>query len=464
MIGRVEPAPGGARRRRAVAAWCLLAVGLPVMTVALVALRGSVSLESALLLYLLAVVIIAIVGGAVPGLVTVVAADVLANYFLVPPYRTLHINSSDHLLAIVVFLVVGGLVSVLVELGSRRREEIARARAETQVWARIAAEPVGAMSADSVLEELRRTFDLSVARLFVDNHDEPARLVAQVGEDAPDDDSIVVSLGGGMSLRAGGPERLARDRQGLQDLALSAARAYEGRELAKDAERAEALTEVDRVRSALLAAVGHDLRTPLAGVKAAVSSLRQQDVDWTPDERAELLTTIEESADRLDGLVANLLDMTRIQAGAVVVDFVDVSVEEIVAGSLVNVPADEVLVDVAESLPLIRTDPGLLERVIANLVENARRYRPEGTLVEVRGTPAAQSVTISVTDHGPGIDPADRASVFEPFQRLGDRSQGGTGLGLAIARGFVQALHGTIEPTQTPGGGLTMRVTLPVAP
>lgn len=446
-----------------VAAWGVLVVGLPLLTLGLLAVRGSISLESALLLYLLAVVVVALLGGALPGLAAAVAADLLANYFFVPPYGTLHIQSSDHVLAIVVFVLVAAVVSVLVEVAARRREEATRNRTEAELLARLSEAPVGAVSTEAVLDEIRRTFDMVSVELVEADGLATPRTVAVVGPAAPSLAVVTVPAGVGLEVVLHGEDRFAPDRSGLRRLAASAGRVYEERRLKDRADEARRLAELDRTRTALLAAVSHDLRTPLAGVKAGVSSLRQRDVDWTPDERAELLATIEESADRLDELVTNLLDATRIQAGALVVDRQPVALDEVVLRALVHVPDHEVEIDVPMSLPLVDADPVLLERVVDNVVDNARRFRPADTAIEVSAQQAGDEVELRVADHGPGVTASDQARMFEPFQRLGDRSQGGTGLGLAIARGFCDAMGARIDPLSTAGGGLTMRITLRVA-
>ncbi|NUR94808.1 MAG: hypothetical protein HOV67_06050, partial [Kribbellaceae bacterium] len=208
---------------------------------------------------------------------------------------------------------------------------------------------------------------------------------------------------------------------------------------------------------------GHDLRTPLSGIKAAVSSLRQSDIDWSPEEQRELLETIEESADRLDDLIANLLAMSRLQAGALSVDVRPLVLDEVVGKALAGMPHDAVVVDVPDDLPLVLADAGLLERVIANLVDNGRRY---GTAaVRVDAARDGDVVRVMVVDTGPGVPAEDFDRMFTPFQRLGDNpADGGVGLGLAIARGFTEAMGGVLTPAPTPGGGLTMTVTLPVAP
>jgi two-component system sensor histidine kinase KdpD len=237
--------------------------------------------------------------------------------------------------------------------------------------------------------------------------------------------------------------------------------ALEAQRLAVGAARAEELAEVDRLRIAILAAVGHDLRTPLASTKAAVSSLRAPDVAFTPEDSAELLATIEESTDRLGDLVENLLAMSRLQAGVLSVQPVPVALDEVVARALLSGTAGSVRVAVRDDLPLVRADPGLLERTVANLVDNATRV---STTVEVNAVREGDRVLLRIVDRGPGIPAADRERIFAPFQRLGDHTaDGGLGLGLAIARGFTEAMGGAITPSDTPGGGITMTVALPIA-
>jgi two-component system sensor histidine kinase KdpD len=220
------------------------------------------------------------------------------------------------------------------------------------------------------------------------------------------------------------------------------------------------------MRTALLAAVSHDLRTPLASAKAAVDSLRSADVHFDDDDRAELLATADESIDRLTRLVTNLLDMSRIQAGALGVTAMDVGAEDVVPRALDDLgPAGRpVAVHIPDDLPYVHADPGLLERVIVNLVANALRYSPTGRPPLVTASALRDTVEIRVIDHGPGI-PRDRwDDVFLPFQRLGDRDNHtgvGLGLGLALSRGLAEAMGGTLTPEETPGGGLTMTLALP---
>jgi len=252
----------------------------------------------------------------------------------------------------------------------------------------------------------------------------------------------------------------------LEAFAGAAQTAYEGRRLSEQARSAVTLAGVDRQRTALLAAVGHDLRTPLASAKAAVTSLRSHDVEWTASDREELLLTADESLDRLARLVDDLLDMSRLNAGAMSVFSRPVALDEVVPRALDDLgpSGDGVAVDVPDDLPEVYADPGLLERVIANLVANAVRYSPPGVPPLVTGSRLGDRVELRVIDRGPGIPAAALDEVFAPFQRLGDTDNTvGVGLGLALSRGLTEAMGGELTPEETPGGGLTMVVALPTA-
>jgi two-component system sensor histidine kinase KdpD len=290
-------------------------------------------------------------------------------------------------------------------------------------------------------------------------------VVERVGDAAVGPATLSVEASPGVRLAAWGPPVFAEDRGTLTRLAAGAARMRENQRLADEAARARELAEIDRLRSALLDAVGHDLRTPLAGIKAAVSSLRQPDVTWAPDDQAELLATVEESTDRLVDLVENLLSMSRLQAGVLSADPRPVALDAVVAEAVLHLPEhDHLEVEVPDDLPLVLADPGLLQRVVANLLANAVTASPSGAQVQLRGRAAHGQLHLQVIDHGPGLPAPDRERVFAPFQRLDDSSAAGLGLGLAIARGFTEAMDGSLTPSDTPGGGLTMTITLPVAP
>jgi two-component system sensor histidine kinase KdpD len=254
--------------------------------------------------------------------------------------------------------------------------------------------------------------------------------------------------------------RVVRDRARAEHQAVAAARLEQG----------------NRTRTALLAAVSHDLRTPLAAIKAAAGSLRSTDVTWSREERAELLATVEDGADRMSRLVGNLLDMTRLQTGAVTPLLAEVDLDQVVADAVRPLPAVQqqdggrgrLVTAFPADLPPVWADAGLLGSVVANLVENALRYSGGEVEVTATGLPDADGrpgVALDVVDRGPGIAAAQRPQLFQPFRRLGDVPQGdGLGLGLAVARGLTEAMQGTLEARDTPGGGLTMRLWLPAGP
>ena len=234
--------------------------------------------------------------------------------------------------------------------------------------------------------------------------------------------------------------------------------------LARQAARA---TEADRGRAALLTAVSHDLRAPLAAAKAAVSGLRSCHARLTAADREELLATAEESLDLLAHLAESLLDVSRLQAGAPSVFLRPADLGEIVAGSLdeFGPRARTVLADIPAGLPEVMADPAIMERVVANLVGNALRYSPAAAPPLVTAAAFGGRVELRVIDHGPGIPKADRERVFLPFQRRGDPGhRTGVGLGLVVSRGLAEAMGGTVEPAETPGGGLTMIICMPAVP
>ncbi|HQY32605.1 MAG TPA: DUF4118 domain-containing protein [Actinotalea sp.] len=459
--GLPHPAAGLSAGRRT---WGL-AVGVtavPLLTVALVATGDTLALGSVLLLYLLSVVLVAAIGGLLPGVLAAAAAVLTANWFLIPPFHTLFIESRDAVVELVVFAVVSLVVSITVDLAARDRARAARGQVEIEILSQMAARPVSELDLPRLLEQVRSTFGMSSAALVRTGSSGEAGVVAGVGPAVEGEPSIRVPASAELELVAHGPLLFAEDRSVLERLAAAAARAWESQHLAAQAGQ---LAEADRVRSALLAAVGHDLRTPLAGLKAAVSSLRQDDVAWAPQEQAELLATIEDSADRLGDLIANILDMTRIQVGAVTARPSPVAVDEIASRALLDVATGSVVLDVPDSLPLVLADAGLLERVVANLLDNALRHSPPGRPVVLSAGLVGGQVELRVVDRGPGVPAELWSAMFAPFQRLGDRtSTAGAGLGLAIVQGFCSAMGIAVEPEETPGGGLTMRLTLPVVP
>jgi K+-sensing histidine kinase KdpD len=471
-----EPAPSkraprqGLSRRRQLSGLALALAGLPLVTLLLAAARESLSLESVVLLYLLAVLAVALLGGVAVALLAAVASALLINFYFVEPLHTLDIAQGDQALALGVFVVVAAIVSGTVELAARRARAAVQAAAEAETLSALAGTDLNeAATLNDVLEQARKTFSMESVALKVRNRTTDAWEEVEhagwgpKGQEAPLQFDLPISPR--LRLVGRGPALFAEDRRVLEAFAAAAETAYEGRRLTAQAREARTLATVDRQRTALLAAVGHDLRTPLAGIKAAVSSLRQTDVDWSPHERDELLATIESSADRLDALVSNLLDASRLQAGALAVQARPVALDEVIGTVLLSLPgaSERVAVDVPENLPLVHADPGLLERILANLLDNALRHAGANDPVEITASAGASNAKITIVDHGPGISPAQRERLFEPFQRLDDSTSNGIGLGLAVARGFAEAMGGALVADQSVGGGLTMRLRLPLA-
>jgi two-component system sensor histidine kinase KdpD len=427
--------PPALSRSRRIAGLAVALVGLPALTLGLRVGSGP-SLTSDILLFLAAVVGVALIGGLWPALVAAVAGSLLLNYFFTPPTGRFTIAAADNLLALAIFVVVAIAVSWVVDQAARRTRQAAAASADAQTLATVAGSVLrGERPLMALLSRLRETFALDGVALL-----DKGVVVARVGTVAGADTEVIVD---DVVMRLTGPPLQAGDRRIVEAFAAQATLALRQERLAAEAATARPLT-------ALLAAVSHDLRTPLASAKAAVAGLRSTDVVFSADDRAELLATADESLDRLTRLVTNLLDINRLQAGALAVSLSEVAVEEVVPPP---VPGD---------LPLVRADPGLLERVVANLTENALRYSPPDRPPMITASALGSTVEIRVVDHGPGVAEDRWDDIFLPFQRLGDRdNHTGVGLGLALARGLTEAMGGTLTPAHTPGGGLTMVLALP---
>ncbi|MFD0395016.1 ATP-binding protein [Streptomyces nogalater] len=423
-----------------------------------------------MLLFLAVTVAAALLGGLLPALASAAFGSLLLNYFYTPPLHRLTIADPKNIVAIAIFFGVGMSVASVVDLAARRTDQAARLRAESEILSFLAGNVLrGETSLEELLERVRETFAMESAALLERESDvAPWTCAGRAGSgpplERPEDADVDMPVGDHMALALTGRVLPAADRRVLAAFAAQAAVVLERRRLQEEADQARALAEGNRIRTALLAAVSHDLRTPLAGIKAAVTSLRSDDVAWSEEDQAELLEGIEEGADRLDHLVGNLLDMSRLQTGTVTPLIREIDVDEVVPMALGGVPEDSVDLDVPETLPMVAVDPGLLERSVANLVENAVKYSPSGRRVLVAASAIADRVEVRVVDRGPGVPDEAKERIFEPFQRYGDAPRGaGVGLGLAVARGFAEAMGGTLTAEDTPGGGLTMVLSLRAA-
>ena len=461
--------PLSARRRAA--AVIIGVIGFPLLTVVLTSARSHTGLATALSAYLLLVVVVAATGGVWPGILAALAGFLLSNYYFTPPVHTFTIADARDVLALLMFLVTGGVVSVLVDVAARRTASAVHARSDARMLARVAGRLVSPEGnpLPSLLEELVVAFrqeSAAILRSQAETRPPQWTTVASSGASpptSPDLGSLVIPLTGLDVLVLQGPVLTAEDRDILAAFAAQLATALESDRLHAEAAEADSLARANQLRSALLAAVSHDLRTPLASIKAASSSLLSDQLDFGPDDTGILLQTIDDEADRLSSLVENLLDMSRLETGSMEVLLRPTDVEGLVDSALASLGprGTSVSVTIDSGVPTIDTDPVLLERIVANLVDNALLHGA-GRPVLVEAGPVAGRVDLRVVDHGPGIRPADRDRVFQPFQRLGDTDNTtGVGLGLAVSRGFAEAIGGALDLEDTPGGGCTMVVRLP---
>jgi two-component system sensor histidine kinase KdpD len=465
---RPEGLGGGRTRygRSATRRWAGLISGLvlPCLLAAILCqTRGAINLTSETLLFLALVVGISTLGGLVSALVASIAASVLLNYYFIPPIHEFTIAEPNNVLALAVFALVGLVVAGIVDTATKLAGRAARAAAEAETLSALAGSVLrGDRAVPALLSRLRETFALDSVEL-VERSVEPEELADQPGAE-------VMPVGGSASLVLRGRPLPASDRRVLAAFAAHVAVALERTRLAEAAAEIEPVKAADRLRTALLAAVSHDLRTPLAVALASVSSLRSDDVEFSPEDQRELLGTAEVSLERLTRLVENLLDMSRLQAGALSLQLRPTALEDVVANALDSLGSDTAdaaatpvgTLGLAE-IPDVFVDGPLLERVVANLVGNARQHA-SGQPVLLSASVLGDRVELRVVDRGPGLPEQEREHIFQPFQRLGDNDNAtGVGLGLALARGLTEAMGGTLQPEDTPGGGLTMVLSLPAA-
>ncbi|MET8899612.1 sensor histidine kinase KdpD [Streptomyces sp. NPDC048232] len=468
--GRGLPVARGARlgRSRSVWGWFVGLAGPVLLTLLLNAV--NLGLANDVLLYLALTVAAALLGGLYPALASAAVGSVLLNWFFTPPVNRITIADPRNILALAIFVGVALSVASVVDLAARRTHQAARLRAESEILSFLAGDVLrGETSLETLLERVRETFAMESAALLERESDvAPWTCAGRAGSgppvERPEDADVDMPVGDHMALALTGRVLPAEDRRVLAAFASQAAVVLDRRRLREEADRSRALAEGNRIRTALLAAVSHDLRTPLAGIKAAVTSLRSDDVAWSEEDQAELLEGIEAGADRLDHLVGNLLDMSRLQTGTVTPVIREIDVDEVAPMALGGVPEGSAELDIPETLPMVAVDAGLLERALANLVENAVKYSPDDRAVLVAASALGDRVEVRIVDRGPGVPDEAKERIFEPFQRYGDAPRGaGVGLGLAVARGFAEAMGGTLNAEDTPGGGLTMVLTLRAA-
>ncbi|PRY64334.1 two-component system sensor histidine kinase KdpD [Glaciihabitans tibetensis] len=458
------PRVGGAltARRRLLGLAVALVVG-PLLTLLLSGLRSDDSIASDVLSFQLLVVVVALIGGIWPALFAAVLSGLTLDFFFIEPVYSVTIASPPHALALALYIANAVLVSYVVDQAARRSRSAVRALAESELLATIAGSVLRGQDAlHALISRTREAFGLSCVRVVADGD-----VLYTSGHSVEGEHVTTIPAGERGSLELVGPDLRASERRLLAVIAAQVDAALEHNALTKQAEEVAPLAAADRMRSALLAAVGHDLRRPLAAATAAISGLRSADVVWSDSDRTELLATAQESLESLAALVTNLLDASRLQAGALAVSPSVLDVAEVVLPALDELglgPADVELA-IADELPEVVADAGLLQRVLVNLLDNARRFSPPGSPPRLSASAFAGTIEIRITDRGPGVSSDRIDDIFVPFQRLGDTDNTtGLGLGLALSKGFVEGMAGTLHAEDTPGGGLTMVVSLPAAP
>jgi len=458
--------------RRLSVAWLMATVGLGQSTWLLVATRQSHDLAMDMLALLALTVACAIVGGLWPALFCAVASNLVLNFFFTPPIHTFTIADPQNAAVLVVFVLVAVAVATAVHLSAQRAAQAVAAERESRVLAQLARSLLGAADQlPTLLDQACDTFGMQAAAIVRrDSVHASWEILAstdafEVGQvrdasvRAPVDDLTELVLCGSVIG--------ANERRLVSAFATHASAILRREELVRQARAANSLAKDSRTRTALLAGVSHDLRTPLASIKAAVSSLRQDDIVWPPADEAALLESIEVSADRLNAMVGNLLDMSRLQTGSVTAHIQDMHLMDVLSPSIsaLGEQSRRVRTWFPDDLPLFRADAGLLDRVLANVLENALKHSPGRQEVVVSGSVIGTRIQIRVVDRGAGVPDQAKEQIFAPFQRFGDAARGsGVGLGLAVARGLTEAMDGTLIAEDTPGGGLTIVIELPLTP
>lgn len=439
-------APTRLGTRRVVGGWLLAVVAPPVLTWLLQQNRDVLGLPSDLMMFFTLVVATAIVGGLAPSLACALASASLLNYFFTRPTGTWWISDPENVLALVVFALVAAAVASVVDLAERRSRQAREAQAEAAVLSELSrAVLAGEASRERLVEVLVQHFRARgrPAVPLPDRADDGAPAVPDRAGLSPGDLRVVAAFDA--------QARLILERQ----------------ELREASQRARELEQVDALRTALLTAASHDLRTPLAAIRAAVDVLHAPGVTLSEEDRAAMTQAVAEATGRLEHIVDDLLDLSRLQMGAVEPRLEPTELVEVVVPAVDGLPPDRVVVDLPDGLPLVSTDAGLLERVVANVASNAVRHSPADRPARIAVKVLPDAVVVLVVDHGEGVAPEDRERMFEPFERVGaertggPHRAGGMGLGLAVARGLADAVGARLGVEETPGGGLTMAITVP---
>ncbi|MFS0853196.1 ATP-binding protein [Microbacterium sp. 179-I 3D4 NHS] len=449
--------------RRQVLGFAVALVFGPLLSWIMFTFRSPESITSEVLAYQLLVVVVALIGGIRPAVFAAVLSGVTLDFLFVAPLFTITVAHPLHVLALALYVVIAILVSIIVDQAARRARTARRATAEAELLAAVAGNVLrGDNAVLALVSRTREAFGLSGVRLLSAD----GRVLASDGEPLADERSTRIPVGASHALlELSGDALDAPARRLLDAIVAQLAAALEHTDLRATAAEAAALAETDQVRSALLSALSHDLRRPLASAVAAIGGLRGAH-DLSAEDRAELLATADESLATLSTLVTDLLDVSRVQAGVLAVSATRVEATGPILAAVDELGLGPADVDLAldPTLPALRADPVLLQRVLVNVLANAHRHAPAGTRVLVSTSALGERAEIRIVDRGEGVPAERRDSIFQPFQRFGDTDNTtGLGLGLALSRGFAEGMGGSLTPEDTPGGGLTMVITLPLA-
>ena len=459
---------GALSRERVVLGFVVALICGPLLTWLLYSASTPQSITSDVLAFQLLVVVVALVGGIWPALFAAVLSGLTLDFFFVAPQFTVAVSDPLHLWALLLYVLIALLVSYIVDKAARRARIAQRATAEAELLAAVAGNVLrGESAAQALVSRAREAFGLAGVRLL----DADGSVIAVDGEPVRDGrfSSVVVGSVGGnpqATLELHGRDLDASERRLLDVIVAQLAAALERADLTATARAAEALAVADQVRSALLSAVSHDVRRPLAAAIAAVGGLRATGPNLSDDDRRELLETADESLTALSKLITDLLDVSRVEAGVLAVSLQPVDAADVVLAALeeIGLGPDTVHLALAADLPPVSADPVLLQRVLVNVLANADRHAPVGTLVNVTTAVHGGMAQVRIADHGAGIPSDRRDEMFAPFQRMGDTDNTtGLGLGLALSKGFTEGMDGTLTAEETAGGGLTMVISLPVA-
>jgi len=446
----------------------VMLVLLPLTTWLLTLTRSSLNPFSDGLIFLLINSLVALFGGFIPAIISTIASVGLLNFYFIPPIHTFTISEHNNIIALLVFLCVAVLVATLVERSGRREREALRSSKESTLLSMLASQIIrGDSGMAGLLELTKKAMGFHTLRLEYDSNDGKRHSIDDVGV-SQDTATKSFTWRINETLKIAGDGRLldASDSRILEALASQLDLIWESEILTAKAEAANEIAESDRMRTALLNAVSHDLRGPLASALASVASLQNEELSWSQSDRRELLSTAASSLERLKALIENLLDMSRLQAGSLAVHLQDLSIYDVIPVALKSIAASPDSIELIEGAEVsdVRTDPGLMERVLANLINNALLHGKSERRPQISISEHDQEVHVRVIDYGKGIDPSMIDSAFAPFKRMGDvDNDRGLGLGLALSYGLAEAIGATLSLEETPGGGLTAIVAIPIS-